>query len=355
MDLFSLGWDMSCISSPIDVHNIARVQSVYGKDYIAISLGGKLCLTLSGKFEFSILNKAEFPVVGDFVTIDGKYKNQNDEDCAFITGVLPRKSCLSRKEAGSQYEDQILASNIDFALLTTSLNHDFSVNRLKRFVLLCRQNKIKPIIVLTKSDLVKSINEYILKIENEFSDISIHVTSTSDMSSFDILKAYFSVGKTGILLGSSGVGKSTLTNILLDHDIQKISDVREEDSKGRHTTTQRDLFSLPSGGWIIDCPGMREVGLSSDIVSVDEVFPQISEFSLMCKYSNCTHTNEKGCKIIEAIALGELTQRTYDSFVKMQKEADFQKMKQSKKHASNSKKKWKKIKVQYKNRNKVTY
>ncbi len=264
-----------------------------------------------------------YPTTGDFVLIE--WNNSGD---SMIYETLKRESSFSRtasssdrnKELHNQHE-QLVAANFDYVFIMQSLNNNFNINRIQRYLSLAWESGGIPVIILTKSDLISNIQEYIDEVQSIAFGVDVYAISCITKQGIEDLKKYFSKGNTICFLGSSGVGKSTLVNTLYGKEVMKTSEVREEDSRGRHTTTSRNLIMLPNGAMIIDTPGMRELGMWNAQEGISKTFNDIEELSNACKYSNCTHTNEPGCKIIEAINNGELTRERYEQYLKLQKES----------------------------------
>lgn len=233
---------------------------------------------------------------------------------------MSRKSYFSRKIAGSRFDIQIVAANIDYIFICTALNNDFNINRLERYIAVAWDSMAIPVIVLTKSDLCEDIDERLKEVQEVAIGIEILVTSSLNENGYEKVKEYIKSGTTIAFIGSSGVGKSTLINKILNKDILKTNSVDEND-KGRHTTTHRELFVLEEGGVIIDTPGMRELGLMS--ADVDKSFSNIEELERQCKFSDCTHKNEPKCAVREAIEKGELDLDRLERYKKLKREEEY--------------------------------
>lgn len=258
------------------------------------------------------MEKDKFPVVGDYVKVNHNKK---------IVEVLERKNFISRKKVGKKFQEQVIVSNIDIGFIVTSLNKEFNINKIERFVNIVNINNIKPIIILTKSDLCDDFDYYISIVKEIFKDIDIIVTSSFNNQGIENLKSYFSENVTGVFLGSSGVGKSTLINLLVKEANQSTSTVRIGDDKGRHTTTSRDLFYFDNGSSIIDTPGIREIGYWFNETSQNE-YEDIEIFSKNCRFNDCKHKEEPGCAVKDAVDKGYITLSRYNSYMKYQKEVD---------------------------------
>lgn len=296
----------------------ARIIEEHKTNYIILDNKSEFIATVRGSF----FTGNSFPKVGDFVEY-----TELDNGKAVIEEVLPRSSMLMRKSTGTDVV-QVLVANVDIILIVMGLDNDFNLNRLERYLLLAKQSEVRPVIILNKSDAVTSVEEYINSVKSIARDVDIHAVSASNNINMEVLLSYFKPETTAVLLGSSGVGKSTITNWLLNEDKQEIKEVRLDDSRGRHTTTSRQLFSLPSGGYLIDTPGMRELSVV-DTNAEDEqaVFTQFDELSKQCQFSNCDHEKSKGCAILSAIESGEVSDRQLRSYQKIKKERLFEESK----------------------------
>ena len=266
-----------------------------------------------------------YPTTGDFVLIEW-----NDTGDSMIYETLKRESSFSRtasssdrnRELHNQHE-QLVAANFDYVFIMQSLNNNFNLNRLERYLSLAGESGGIPVIILTKSDLVPDVQEFIDEVQNIAFGVDVYAVSCVTKDGIENIKKYFSKGNTICFLGSSGVGKSTLVNTLYGKEVMKTSEIREDDSRGRHTTTSRNLIMLPNGAMIIDTPGMRELGMWDAKSGISKTFEDIEQFIGMCKYSNCTHTNEPGCRILEAIENGEIEQERFEQYIKLQKESQY--------------------------------
>ncbi|MDF1673555.1 MAG: ribosome small subunit-dependent GTPase A, partial [Vicingaceae bacterium] len=260
-----------------------------------------------------------FPAVGDWVAI-----SEYDENKALIHAVFPRKSILERKAINKDGHTQIIATNIDVGLIVQSINRDFSINRLERYITICNASKIEPIIVLSKVDLIENeeLKALLNQIKERITNISIYAISNQSQYGIDEIKATLIQGKTYCLLGSSGVGKSTLINTLNGSELMDTGEISERIDRGKHITTHRELFVLEDGGILIDNPGMREVGITDSTDGLEMTFEKIIELSKDCKFNDCKHTNENDCAVFAAIESGELDESSYENFLKMEKEKE---------------------------------
>ena len=284
-----------------------------------------------------------YPTTGDFVLIEW-----NKTGDSMIYETLKRESSFSRtasssdrnRELHNQHE-QLVAANFDYVFIMQSLNNNFNINRIQRYLSLAWESGGVPVIILTKRDLVQNPEKYVNEVESIAFGVDVYAVSCVTKEGIDDIKKYFSKGNTIVFLGSSGVGKSTLVNTLYGKEVMKTSEVREDDSRGRHTTTSRNLIMLPNGAMIIDTPGMRELGMWNAEEGINKTFQDIEELSKMCKYSDCTHTNEPGCKILEAIENGKLQKERFEQYIKLQKESEYNT--DSDQYLKNKKEKFKKI------------
>ena len=284
-----------------------------------------------------------YPTTGDFVLI-----TWNDAGDSLIYETLNRVSSFSRCSASNDkvknlhtQHEQLVAANFDYVFIMQSLNNNFNINRLERYLSLAWQSGGVPVIILTKSDLVQNVQDYIDEVQSVAIGVDVYAISCLTNSGLEDLKKYFSKGKTIVFLGSSGVGKSTLVNTLYGKEVMKTSEIREDDSRGRHTTTSRHLIMLPNGAMIIDTPGMRELGMWNAEDGISKTFSDIEELTLKCKFSDCSHTNEPGCKVLETIEKGELTKERFEQYIKLQKESLYNTDQEQ--YLKNKKEKFKKI------------
>ena len=293
---------------------LGRISVQYKDIYRVVTEEGEVLARVSGKLSYSSNSTLDYPVVGDWVLLD---RTDNKNGDAIIHKVLTRKSYFSRKIAGTRYDTQVVAANIDYIFICMALNNDFNINRLERYIAVAWDSMATPVIVLTKSDLCEDIDERLREVKEAAIGIDILVTSSLNGNGYEKVKEYIKSGTTIAFIGSSGVGKSTLINKLLNKEVLKTNSISEND-KGRHTTTHRELFLLEDGGVIIDTPGMRELGLISS--DVDKSFSNIEELEKQCKFSDCTHKNEPKCAVREAIENGELDLERLERYKKLKKE-----------------------------------
>jgi ribosome biogenesis GTPase len=300
----------------LDSFAIGRVITAYKDRYKVRTISAELDCELIGNLRFTIEDKSELPAVGDWVAIV-----EYDEDKALIHAVLPRTSKLERKAVGKKGQSQIIATNIDMGLIIQSINRDFSINRLERYMTICNNSAIEPVVVLSKIDLIEEheLKELLIQIKERIKNIPVFPISNMSQEGINDLKSVLQKGKTYCLLGSSGVGKSTLINILSGEEIMKTGEISESIDRGKHVTTHRELIILEQG-ILIDNPGMREIGITDSQKGMEMTFDEISELSKDCKYSDCTHTNEDSCAVLEAIENDQLSHETYENYIRMEKE-----------------------------------
>ncbi len=291
----------------------ARVVADFGTS-LKIATPEVVPAELSGKLAHYV-DREHTPKVGDWVAV-----RLLDSSNAVIEAVIPRRNEIARKVAGKQATKQIIAANVDVAFVLLSLNNDFSIERLKRYLYQLSVSHIAPIIVLNKADLVDDVEPYLGRVRSLGPPIIIS-TAIDDSGAAEI-GSHIKRGQTAILLGSSGVGKSTLTNQLLQRDVQATQTVRAGDDTGKHTTVHRELFVLPGGGMLIDTPGIRELQLWGTEEDLEDNFADITELASQCRYATCRHTNEQGCAVQAAIRSGTLSASHYASYKKMKAELE---------------------------------
>ena len=303
---------------------IARVIAVHKDSYTLSNGVVDVLAELVGKIIFSASSPLDYPAVGDWVLA-----NFYDEDSfGIIHEVLSRKSLLKRKTPGKKVDFQLIAANIDVAFIVQSLNDNFNLRRLERYLVMVNENNIKPIVLLSKSDLlsVDDIAKRIDEIKKIMPRLETIPFSNENESGLDSVKSIMQPCHTYCLLGSSGVGKTTLINNLIGESIYKTKTVSKKASKGRHATTHRHLIKLESGAMVIDTPGMRELGNFSVETGLDETFSEIIILSRQCRFSDCTHGEEKGCAVLEAVEKDLLSADRYQNYIKMNKESNYNEM-----------------------------
>jgi ribosome biogenesis GTPase len=343
MNLSQLGWSDRFAQSFARYaeagYTVGRVAIVHQDSYYLYSEVGELTATLSGKFRHQVRSPEDFPIVGDWVAI----RIREAEQRAIIHQVLPRHSTFSRKVAGGKTDAQPIAANIDTVFLVSALDHDFSLRRIERYLLLAWESGVNPVIVLNKADLCEDLERDVAEVESIALGVPIIPLSATQQTGLDDLKPYLQPRKTIALLGSSGVGKSTLTNQLLGKARQAVQSVRQADSKGRHTTTHRELLPLPTGGLLIDTPGMREIQVWAGEESLQGTFADIESLAQDCRFRNCQHDREPGCAVQVAIEQGMLDPSRFFSYQKLNRELAYLARKQDERSQLEEKAKWKKI------------
>ena len=324
MNIKDYGLKENLIKNIDESKTIARIIATHKDRYEIVCNNGQGFAKIKRSCYYDNPNSI-YPTTGDFVIIEW-----NSTGDSMICETLKRESSFSRTASSSDrnhelhnQHEQLVAANFDYVFIMQSLNNNFNLHRLERYLSLSWESGAIPVIILTKSDLVENIQEYIEQVESIAFGVDVYAVSCITGYGLDSIKKYFSKGNTIVFLGSSGVGKSTLVNTLYGDNVMKTSDIREEDSRGRHTTTSRNLIMLPNGAMIIDTPGMRELGMWNAENGINKTFQDIEQYIGMCKFSDCTHTNEPGCKILEAIVNGEIDQERFEQYLKLQKESRY--------------------------------
>lgn len=307
----------------IDRTNVGRIIAQHKGVYDIVNEDGEMQAKVLGSYHYSLKEKGGYPVVGDYV-----YLTQETGNFAVIREILPRTSMFYRKDNWGKEGIQVLAANFDIILICTSLNKDFNISRLMRYMIMAKESGAEIGIVLTKSDLCteEEIEEKINFCRENFQDISIIAVSTLTFKGIDELKQYFQNTKTVMLLGSSGVGKSSLVNSIGGEKIMEVGEIGEND-KGHHTTVHRQIIKLAQG-ILIDTPGIREIGLVDAQEGFNSVYEQINQLAKMCKYSDCTHTHECGCAVQAAIKDGKIEKVKFDEYLKLQNESNYESSKE---------------------------
>ena len=279
---------------------------------------GEKWAEVSGKFRYNADVVSDFPAVGDFVMVDWNGDGGN----AVIHQILPRKSCITRKAAGNARQEQVVAANIDTIFLCMSLNNDFNLRRLERYLAIAWDSGAIPVIVLTKADLCEDLPTRLAEVSSIAIGVDVLVTSALAEDGFTQVMPYITPGRTVAFIGSSGVGKSTLINCLLGEKRLDTNGLRNDD-KGRHTTTHRELILLPGGGMVIDTPGMRELGMWDSGSGIDQAFGEIEGLTAQCKFHDCSHQREPGCAIQKALREGTLSEERWNSYLKLKSETAY--------------------------------
>jgi ribosome biogenesis GTPase len=308
------------IDNNLKEFEIGRVISEHKERYIVKTEKGEFEAEIAGNLRFSANSRIDFPAVGDWVALI-----IYDSEFAIIHKIIPRLSIISRQAVGQFGEIQIIATNIDFAFIVQAVDRDFNINRLERYLTICNSSKVTPIIILTKTDLINEQSKaaIIESIQQRLKGVPIFAISNETQDGYESLKLIIEKGKTYCMLGSSGVGKSTLVNNLSGKSIMKTGIISESTNKGRHITSHRELIILENGGITIDNPGMREVGIVDTGNGLETTFDIVFCLAQNCKFNDCTHTNELGCSVIEAVENGKLDKSVFDNYKKMQREKSY--------------------------------
>lgn len=324
MDLSIIGWDSTFEQQSKtyegQVYVPGRVTLEHKHVYRVITENGEVLAEVAGKMRYGATARSDFPVVGDWVMMSIRPGG----DWATIHAVLPRRSKFSRKVAGSAAEEQIVAANIDTVFLVSALNNEFNSRRIERYLTMAWESGAVPVVVLNKADLCDDVKRCVREAELVAPGVPVHAISCTGNEGLGELLIYLSKpGHTAALLGSSGVGKSSIINRLMGKEIQQISGVRTGDDRGRHTTTHRELIFLPSGGMIIDTPGMRELQLWGTGEGFKGTFDDIEKLASKCRFSDCQHENEPHCAVKKALQMGTLERSRLENYRKLQKELSF--------------------------------
>jgi ribosome biogenesis GTPase len=324
-DLSELGWTPELQSSLEEGLRPGRIAVQHRGEYVVYTELGELRASLPGRLHHEGASVA----VGDWVALEGDT----------IQAVLPRKTAIVRNAAGLRTEQQVLAANVDIAFLVTSLGPDLEPRRLERYLAAVWESGAQPVIVLTKSDLHDDSAEQGLEVEAVAVGVAVHIVSAVTGEGCEEIAAYLKPGVTAVLLGSSGVGKSTLVNYLAGEELLRTQPIREDDGKGRHTTSHRELVLLPRGGMLVDTPGIRELQLWDGDAGLAETFADVEELASGCRFNDCTHTAEPGCAVLAAIEAGDLPLERLESYRKLQRELRWQAMRQGDRDARETRRK----------------
>jgi ribosome biogenesis GTPase / thiamine phosphate phosphatase len=315
----------------------ARVAVQQRHLYTVVGEGWSAPAEVTGRFRHDAAGPADFPAVGDWVAAT------REGDAVQITAVLARRTQFARRMAGPKPAQQVVAANVDIAFLVTGLDHDYNLRRIERYLTLAWESGAKPVIVLNKADLREDLEAVLAEVEAIALGVPIHAVSATQGSGLEDLAGRIAPGETAALLGSSGVGKSTIVNALLGVERQAVQDVRADDSRGRHTTTHRELIPLPKGGILLDTPGMRELQVWGEGDGLDQTFEDIAARAVECRYRDCTHTNEPGCAVVAALDSGALAQARYASYQKLQREFAHLRRREDRQEQLKEKARWKQI------------
>jgi len=305
------------IDNNLNSFEIGRVVLEHKERYIVKTPKGDFEAEITGNMRFTAKGREDFPAVGDWVAL-----TTYSSDFSVIHKILPRFSVIKRQAVGQFGEIQIIAANIDYAFLVQAIDRDFNINRLERYLTICNSSRVAPIIVLTKTDLISEdqVSEILESIKSRVNHVPVIAISNESLDGLEAIKAIIEKGKTYCMLGSSGVGKSTLLNNLSGREIMRTDDISSSTNKGRHITSHRELIILENGGILVDTPGMREVGITDSVNGLEITFDMIVSLSKSCRFKDCTHTSEIGCAVIEAVEKGEINKESYENYLKMERE-----------------------------------
>lgn len=321
MKLEDLGYNCKLekfrIENNLTGFEIGRVIAEHRERYVVKTIKGEFEAEITGNLRFTAKNREYFPAVGDWVAL-----TTYDSGFAIIHQILPRFSVIKRQAVGQFGEIQIIATNIDYAFLVQAVDRDFNINRLERYLTICNSSKVSPLIVLSKTDLINQdqISEILENIRTRIKNVPVIPISNESHDGYDIIKTTIEKGKTYCILGSSGVGKSTLLNNLSGKAIMRTDTISQSTNRGKHVTSHRELIVLENGGILVDNPGMREVGIADSTGGLEITFDKIVNLSQNCKFKDCTHTNEAGCSVLEAVEKGEIDKASYENYLKMERE-----------------------------------
>lgn len=301
--------------------SVARIVAEHKGRYSILLDDKFLSAEITGKMMFAAETRKDYPAVGDWVAV----QLYDLDSPSIIHHVLPRRTVLSRKSSGREIEEQIIATNMDIVFVVQGLDNNFNLRRLERFLVIAAQSGARPVILLSKTDLLseEELNAVLHEVRTISENALTIPYSAKSLHHLDEIRKLITEDSTVCFIGSSGAGKSTLINRLIGREKLHTQEVREDDSRGKHTTTHRELIPMENGGCVIDTPGLREIGLWEVNGSIEETFPDIAELGLQCKFTDCTHAHEPGCAVQSAIQNGELDEERYESFLKLKKEAEF--------------------------------
>ena len=323
MTLEDLGYNTDLenyrIEHGLDSLAVGRVVAEHKERYVVKTAGKEYDAEILGNLRYTAQSRSDFPAVGDWVAI-----SEYDNDKVLIHSILPRTSIVERQTVGRKGEKQIIATNIDNAFIIQAVDRDFSINRIERYLTICNTSNVKPVIILNKIDLAddEALSQMIENVQKRIKNVPLFAISNETQEGIENLRKIIEKSKTYCLLGSSGVGKSTLLNTLLGQQLIKTNSISEFSNRGRHVTTHRELHVLDNGGILIDNPGMREVGITDASGGLEITFDSIFELSKNCKFKDCSHTTETDCAVLAAVENGEIDRSSYENYLKMIREKE---------------------------------
>jgi len=305
------------LKNNLNSFEVGRVIAEHKERFIVKTTKSEFEAEITGHMRFTAKSREDFPAVGDWVAL-----TTYASDFAVIHQILPRFSIIKRQAVGQFGEIQIIAANIDYAYIVQAIDRDFNINRLERYLTICNSSKVIPIIVLSKIDLIdeQQVSEVLENIKVRIKNVAVIAISNESQDGYDTIRTSIEKGKTYCMLGSSGVGKSTLINNLSGKALMRTDTISQSTNKGRHVTSHRELIILENGGILIDNPGMREVGIADSAGGLEATFDVIISHSRNCKFIDCTHTNEIGCSVLEAVEKGLIDKASYENYLKMERE-----------------------------------
>ena len=341
--LQDLGWNDQ-LATEFEPHSAAgltpgRVVVQHRGVYVVLTEAGELRAGAAGRLSHEAGGSGDLPAVGDWVAVAARPA----EGTGTIQAVLPRRTKFSRKVAWAAAEEQVLAANVDTVFLLTSLNEDLNLRRLERYLTLAWESGAQPVIVLTKTDVAADVEQRLLEVEAIAFGVPVHAISSLTGDGLDVIRSYLEPGRTAALLGSSGVGKSTLVNTLAGQELLAVREIRESDGEGRHTTTHRQLVLLPGGGLVLDTPGMRELQLWESSEGLGETFADVEELAARCRFNECAHRSEPGCAVQAALEDGSLDFGRWTSYQKLQRELAHLERRLDKRAQAEERRRWAKV------------
>ena len=347
--LETLGWDESWAEqfAPHQGQGLVpgRVAVQHRGAWDVLTAAGELRADLAGRVVHEAASTAELPVVGDWVAVSPR----PEEGAGTIQAVLPRRTRFSRKTAWTAAEEQVLAANLDVVFVATSLNEDLNLRRLERYLTLAWESGAAPVVLLTKADLHPAPEAAVAEVAAVARGVDVHALSARTGEGLDAVRAHLGPGVTAALLGSSGVGKSTLVNRLVGEEVLETREIRD-DGRGRHTTTRRQLVVLPGGGLVIDTPGLREVQLWEAEEGLDEAFEDVAELAAGCRFADCAHEREPGCAVRAALEDGRLAPERWESYRKLQRELEHLERRLDKRAQAEQRRRWRALNVDMRRR-----